>query len=89
MKLTKVFTAAGELEGEMIKGFLEAQGIKVILSQESVARTLGLTAGKLGEVQVLVPEEQAEDAINLLNEMEEGVFENAEFPEEDEFSDQE
>jgi hypothetical protein len=76
MKLTPVYSTEGQLEAEIIKGFLEAQGLNVVLSQESVGRTLGLSAGTLGEVMVLVPETQVEDAKNLLKAMERGDFEN-------------
>lgn len=79
MGLIKVYTTAGDLEAEMVKGFLEAQGIKVMLVQESIARTLGLTAGRLGEVKVLVPEEQAQKALDLLAAMESGAYEDSEF----------
>lgn len=79
MNLMKIYTAAGDLEAEMIKGFLQAQGLDVTISQESVARTLGLTAGKLGEVQVLVPESQVVEAQNLLAAMRGGEFEDTEF----------
>lgn len=80
MKLINVYTAAGKLDAEMIKGFLQAQGLDVSLSQESVARTLGLTAGKLGEVYVLVPESQLAEAQNLLDAMQAGEFEDTEYP---------
>jgi hypothetical protein len=82
MKLVKVYTTAGELEAEFIKGFLHGQGIEATLSQESIARTLGLTVGRLGQVKVLVPEEQAEEALALLKDMEAGEFEGTEIPEE-------
>lgn len=79
MELVKVYSAAGDLEAEMVKGFLEAQGIKVMLVQESIGRTLGLAAGKLGEVKILVPDQQAAEAKTLLQEVENGDFENMEF----------
>lgn len=81
MKLVKVYTTAGDLEAEFIKGFLHGQGIEATISQESVARTLGLTVGRLGEVKILVPEEQAAEAISLLQAMEAGEFEDTQFPE--------
>jgi hypothetical protein len=84
MKLVKIYAAAGELEAEMIKGFLQAQGLDVTLSQESVARTLGLTAGKLGEVQVLVPQSQVAEAQNFLAAMQAGEYEDTEYPDQDE-----
>ena len=80
MELVKVYTAAGELDAEMVKGFLEAQGINVMLVQESIGRTYGLTVGMLGEVKLLVPSEQAEEAKSLLQEMENGDFEGTEYP---------
>ncbi len=80
MKLTCVYKTNGNLEAEMIKGFLEAQGINVVLSQESIARTIGLSAGRLGEVEILVPESQANEAAEYLSEMEDGKFETSDSP---------
>ena len=74
MKLINVYTTAGQLEGDIIKAFLQAQGLQVELSQESVARTLGLSAGKLGEVMVLVPEDQVDSALEYLRAMEAGEY---------------
>ena len=78
MKLTKIYSAAGQLEAEMIKGFLEAQDIHVVLNQESVGRTMGLSAGRLGQVQVLVSETQFEEARALLDDLAAGKFEGFE-----------
>jgi hypothetical protein len=80
MKLVNIYSAAGLLEAEMLKAFLEAQGVDVYLSQESVGRTLGLSAGTLGRVNVMVPEPQAEEAKKLLIEIAEGEFDNYEYP---------
>ncbi len=79
MKLVSIFSAAGLLEADMLKAFLEAQGLKVFLSQESVGRTLGLSAGTLGKVKVMVPEEQVDDARALLTAIEEGDFVDHEY----------
>ncbi|MGC9385145.1 MAG: putative signal transducing protein [Kosmotogaceae bacterium] len=76
MKLIQVYSTEGQLEAEMIKGFLEAQGLNVTLSQESIGRTLGLSAGRLGQVKVLVPESQVTSAVELLEAMERGDFED-------------
>ena len=86
MKLVSVFSAAGLLEADMLKAFLEAQGLKVILNQESVGRTLGLSAGTLGRVKVMVPEEQADEARALITAIEEGDFDDHEFDEDNDFS---
>jgi hypothetical protein len=77
MELISVYTAAGQLEAEMTKAFLEAKGIEVILNQESIGRTIGLSAGRLGEVEVLVPESQAVEAKNYIRAMFNGEYENA------------
>ncbi len=76
MKLIAIYMTAGMLEAEMVKAFLEAQGFDVILSQESIAQTMGLSAGKLGEVKVLVPSEQEEEARDVLEAMQRGDFED-------------
>ncbi len=79
MELVNVFQAAGQLEAEMIKSFLAAQGITAVINQESVGRTYGLSAGILGRVDVLVPDSQAEEAKNLLIAMENGEFEDFDY----------
>lgn len=88
MNLVSIYSAAGLLEADMLKGFLEAQGLKVFLSQESVGRTLGLSAGTLGKVNVMVPEEQVNDAKELLKAIEDGEFSNLEHHEDYENSDE-
>lgn len=75
MNLISVYKAAGQLEAEMIKAFLEAQDIPVVLNQESVGKTMGLSAGRLGEVHILVSDSQAAEAKDILNELFEGKFE--------------
>lgn len=78
MKLINIYSAAGQLEADMLKGFLEAQGLDVFLSQESVGKTLGLSAGSLGIVNVMVPESQANEAKSLLADIAAGEFDNTE-----------
>ena len=74
MKLIKVYTASGQLEAEMVKTFLESRDVPAVLNQESIGRTLGLSAGFLGEVKVLVPETFAEKASEFIKAMENGEF---------------
>jgi len=69
MELIKIFSAAGLLEAEMIKSFLESNNITTFVNQESLGRTLGLSAGPLGLVEVLVPQSQVEQATLLLQEV--------------------
>lgn len=76
MKLISVYSSAGQLEAEMIKAFLEAQDIEVVLNQESVGRTMGFSAGRLGQVNVLVPESQVAEARKYLQDMAAGKYED-------------
>jgi len=74
MNLINIYTAAGQLEAEMVKAFLKSKDIQVILNQESIGRTLGLSAGYLGEVDVLVPESQVIQASEFIALMESGEY---------------
>ena len=74
MRLISIYTAAGQLEAEMIKTFLESHNLQVVLNQESIGRTLGLSAGYLGEVDVLVPETHVSKAHELISAMEQGEY---------------
>ena len=59
----------GRLEAELIKSYLEAQGIDVELFQESVGHHIyPVTIDGLGRVQIFVPKEEAEEARRLLEE---------------------
>jgi hypothetical protein len=73
-KIVSIYQVAGQLEGEMIKNFLEANGIPAGLSQESAGIVYGLTVGSLGNVEILVTEENAEKARALLLDYESGKF---------------
>jgi hypothetical protein len=66
---------AGELQAELMRGLLEAQGIDVHLAIEGAARAIGITAGPLGEVDVMVPEAQLEEAMEVINSYRAGEFE--------------
>lgn len=83
MKLVSVYSAAGLLEADMLKAFLEAQGLQVFLSQESVGRTLGLSAGTLGLVDLLVPETQVAEAKQLIDQIAAGDFNGVEYEDDD------
>ncbi len=66
---------AGELQGELMRGLLEAQGVRVYLAVEGAARAIGITAGPLGEVDIMVPEEDLEEALDIINSYRAGEFE--------------
>ena len=65
-----VYETNGMLLAEILRGLLEAQEIRVVLSQEGVGRVYGLTVGTLGRVQVLVPASELERAQQILQEYE-------------------
>lgn len=73
-----VETVQGELQAEILRGLLEAQGFPVVLSQEGAGRAIGLSVGPLGEVDILVPAENQSDAEKILADYHNGLFENTE-----------
>ncbi len=77
-----VYSAEGKLAADMIRLLLESFGIPVKIEQESAGLAFGLTVGDLGEAIVLVPENQAADARQILIAMERGELEQKDEPEE-------
>ena len=53
-------------QAEILRGWLEAQGITVWLNQEGAGKAIGITLPRLGRVQILVPSDQSERASELL-----------------------
>lgn len=76
IEYVEVYSANGQLEADMIRLMLEASGLHVITNQESAGAVYGLTVGPLGEVRILVPENEVEEANGLLQAMEEGKLES-------------
>lgn len=74
-KFIKVYAGNGQLDADMIKAFLESMQIHAITSRESVGSIYGFNVGPLGEVDILVPQEEVEEALDILRRMEEGEFE--------------
>jgi hypothetical protein len=83
-ELVVVETTSGVLEAEILRGLLEARGISVRLSHESVATIYGLSVGPLAAVDILVPPTQAMEARKILTDYHEGrlIEEDATPPEE-------
>ncbi|GEM_PF-618143 len=75
-EMVVVYEAGGLLQAEITKAFLESNGISVMLSQESVGATYGLALGPLGNVYVYVPLKQKGEALELIQAMEKGDFED-------------
>lgn len=60
----------GRLNAELIESFLEAHEIEVELVQEAVGRLIyPVEVDRLGQVQVFVPRERAQEALQLLQEL--------------------
>ena len=58
----------GELIARVMKAHLESEGIPVLLQYESAGIVYGLTVDGLGQVKILVPQEFAEEAEQILEE---------------------
>ena len=64
-KLTDIY---GRLEADMIKSYLEAEGVPVELFQEAVGHhAFPTTIDGLGRVQLFVPKEKFEEARKLID----------------------
>jgi hypothetical protein len=74
-----IVEVAGQLQAEIMRGMLEAQGIKVWISQEGAGRAYGLNVGRLGRVQILVPVGEVDQAKALLDEYYSGQLEDETF----------
>ena len=74
-----------ELQANLVSGLLQAQGVATLLNQEGAGRAYGLTIGRLGEIHLLVPKDQAAQALRVLVDYEAGVYAD-QAPDEDEIS---
>ncbi len=66
-ELEIVYRASGMAEAEVVKGFLDSEGIPATLDYESAGKVYGLTVDGLGEVRVLVPAAWADEAREALD----------------------
>ena len=63
MKWEKLTDIYGRIEADVLKSYLEAEGIPVELFQEAVGRhAFPTTIDGLGRVQIFVPKEKFEEA---------------------------
>jgi Putative prokaryotic signal transducing protein len=69
-----VFTAAGEIQAQQIRAFLEAAGIPSTVRGESLRMTHGFTLDGLGLVEILVSDVDADRARELLASAEGGAL---------------
>ncbi len=65
-QVVTVETVSGMLEAEIVRGLLEAAGLRVWLSHEAAGKAIGLGVGPLGEVSILVPASEEEAARRVL-----------------------
>ncbi len=61
-----VIAVSGMIRADIIRGRLETENIPVKLRFESAGKIYGLTVDGLGEVEVLVPAEYREQALEIL-----------------------
>lgn len=69
-----VYTAQGELEETQVRLFLSAHGIPSSVRGEALRKTHALTLDGLGQVDILVAPEHADEARRLLAGVERGDF---------------
>ena len=77
-RLVLLEEVAGVGQAEILRGLLEAQDIQVLLSQESASSAIPVTFGILGEVKIMVRENDLERAREVLDEYYAGEFESEE-----------
>ena len=68
MKWEKLADVYGRLEADMIKSYLEAEGVEVELFQEAIGQLIPTNLDEFGRVQLFVPKEQIEEARKLFEE---------------------
>jgi hypothetical protein len=68
----------GQLQAEILRGLLEAQGVKVWLNQEGAGAAYGINVGPLGTVEILVPTSAVAQARLILDGYYAGEFEGSE-----------
>ena len=69
-ELVVIDTVQGELAAQVIKSHLESEGIPVLLKYESAGIVYGLTIDGLGEVRILVPQQFAKEAKDMIKPLE-------------------
>jgi hypothetical protein len=68
----------GQLQAEILKGLLEAQGIIVWLNAQGASHAYAVSVGTLGLVELLVPTSAADQARQVIEAYHRGDFEDME-----------
>ena len=69
-----VSTVQGQFAEEQIRAFLEANGIPTEVRGETLRTTYGISVDGIGRVEILVPGDRADEARDLLEQVESGAF---------------
>jgi hypothetical protein len=78
---TVIFSAQGAPEEDQVRSFLAAHDIETATRGEALRKTHGLTLDGLGQVEILVAPEDADQARRLLAAVERGEFTLDDHPE--------
>ena len=73
----------GQLQAEILRGLLEAQGIMVWLNPQGAAHAYAVGVGTLGAVEILVPSSAFDQAKEILEAYYRGDLENIDLNEPD------
>lgn len=65
----------GDLQAELLRGLMEAQGIPVRLNQEGARSVFPVNVGPLSLIQVMVPSHHMQEAQQVLEDYYAGKFE--------------
>jgi hypothetical protein len=65
---TLLESVSGSIQAEIIRGLLESREIVVMLSQESAGSVFGLGVGPTADVDILVRQNQLDEARAILDE---------------------
>lgn len=76
-----VDTVQGQLQAEILRGLMEAQGIRVWMNQQGASHAYAVNIGSLGAVELLVPTNSVDQARQVLEAYYRGDFENMELDE--------
>ena len=64
------------IQAEIIRGFLEAQGLSVLISREGYQSAIGISGPPAAFIEILVPNDQVADAKNILDDYHSGNLSN-------------
>jgi len=67
MEWVCIHTAQGDSEAIVIKSVLESNGIPYKEKRESLGRLYGVVVDGLGKIELFVPEDRAEEALEILD----------------------